>query len=638
MRPITTLLVAWLVVSLVACGSKREERASPPPTAPAATRSVEERLFPAAPRRLLDLPALALLPVDTRAVVVGKPGALSDELGLGDDDAGAAFVRAIVAAVGFDILHPGSAPALGIAADEPVAAAWLRSSSTPQLLLFSSADAVALRALVDAPPAKKRSGKRAPRSSRVFVRDGMVGLILGDPDQAVVDSLSAVAAEGSLTATEHFITAAAAVDFGDDFAAYLAPDLGKLRAVALGGTLAEGEVRAMVAALVAEPDLDQRAATWIAEFAHRLGVDPSQPGPQPRPAVMAELLAAPDAVASLLVEVSSLTRRPRRPGDKHLAHRAALRDAAEFGIIGLLHSGTSKAAAKKREELGEVEGELRKLRDARDDEIDKLGAELIGDLGHVAMFARADLGKVVLRGGLFTRRPLGEIVAEAARLWYLGSAHSAPGAAIVAVEARADKLRAELQRISDREFSAMFGAADFSSGLDANIYGGLLGDEVGEMKGGFGIGTSGIGPGGGGTGWGTIGTGRYGTIGHGGGTGSGYGTTGGGRGGMGGRTGKIGTTVKAPAKQASAGKLDRAEISAYIGKKRRRIEACAGPDFHGKLMVRFVIKTDGWAEDVRASGGDDADVQSCIEELFTTFQFPAPEGGEVQVSYPVVID
>ena len=85
-------------------------------------------------------------------------------------------------------------------------------------------------------------------------------------------------------------------------------------------------------------------------------------------------------------------------------------------------------------------------------------------------------------------------------------------------------------------FASLTGTGDISSGFDdSNIYGGLLGNEAGEMNGGFGFGRSGFGPGGGGTGWGTIGTGRYGTIGHGSGTGSGYGV-GGGRGGMRGRT------------------------------------------------------------------------------------------------------
>src|SRR6266478_3292781 len=70
-------------------------------------------------------------------------------------------------------------------------------------------------------------------------------------------------------------------------------------------------------------------------------------------------------------------------------------------------------------------------------------------------------------------------------------------------------------------FAQLTGTGDISSGFDdTNIYGGLLGNEFGELNGGFGYGSS-DGSGGG--------TGRYGTIGHGTGTGTGYGV-GGGRG------------------------------------------------------------------------------------------------------------
>ncbi len=639
MRLTSRPLSAGILALLVACGSKTEREAAPAPVPPPLVKSVEERLFPAAPRRLLDLAGLALLPADTRAlVVVARPAALSDTLGLSDDEAGAALGRAIARAVGFDILHPDSVPELGVATDEPVAVVWPRGSGEPRLLVFSSADPARLRAVVDARPAKKRRGKRAkPRLSRVFARAGMVALILGEPDQELVDSLGAVAGGLSLTETAQFVSAASAVDFGGDFAAYLAPDLGKLRALAVGGDIGEHEVRVMAAAVVAEPDLDRRAATWIAEFSHRLGVDTMQPGPQPRPAVMADLLAAPDAAAVLLVAVSSLSAIGSRPHDKQLARQTALRDAAQFGMIGMLSSGTSKAAENKRAELAEVDGELAELRSARDEELARRRAALIDGLGHLAMVARADLGTVVVRGGMFTQRPLGEIVDEAVALWYLGSPHSAPGSAIAGLEVRRDKLGAALRRISDKQFASMFGSADFSSGLsDANIYGGLLGDEVGEMQGGFGLGVSGVGPGGGGTGWGTIGIGKYGTIGHGGGGGTGYGS-GSGRGGRRGRVG-AGKSGATPAAKVSEGKLDRAEIRGYIGNKRSRIDTCAGSDFHGKLTVRFVIRTDGWAEDVRASGGDDDEVRGCLEELFTTFPFPAPAGGEVKVSYPIVID
>src|SRR5262249_44636143 len=63
-------------------------------------------------------------------------------------------------------------------------------------------------------------------------------------------------------------------------------------------------------------------------------------------------------------------------------------------------------------------------------------------------------------------------------------------------------------------FASITATGDFSAGLDdRDIQGGLLGNEPGEMAGGWGYGVSGTGAGGGGTGSGTIGTRRYRTIG-----------------------------------------------------------------------------------------------------------------------------
>ncbi|HEY0192883.1 MAG TPA: FHA domain-containing protein, partial [Kofleriaceae bacterium] len=121
-------------------------------------------------------------------------------------------------------------------------------------------------------------------------------------------------------------------------------------------------------------------------------------------------------------------------------------------------------------------------------------------------------------------------------------------------------------------FASLTGTGDISSGFDdSNVYGGLLGNEAGEMNGGFGYGRSGFGPGGGGTGWGTIGTGRYGTIGHGSGTGDGYGV-GGGRGGMRGRTAAVPTvSIGQPNSQ---GDLDKAIIRRYIKRNIQKIQYC----------------------------------------------------------------
>ena len=187
-------------------------------------------------------------------------------------------------------------------------------------------------------------------------------------------------------------------------------------------------------------------------------------------------------------------------------------------------------------------------------------------------------------------------------------------------------------------FASLTGTGDISSGFDdSNIYGGLLGNEAGEMEGGFGFGRSGFGPGGGGTGWGTIGTGRYGTIGHGSGTGSGYGV-GGGRGGMRGRTSAVPTvSIGQPSSQ---GDLDKAIIRRYIRRNLQKIQYCyekellAKSNLAGTVSTNFFITANG---NVSSSSGTgvDPEVANCVANVIRGIEFPKPKGGGgVQVNYP----
>jgi hypothetical protein len=189
-------------------------------------------------------------------------------------------------------------------------------------------------------------------------------------------------------------------------------------------------------------------------------------------------------------------------------------------------------------------------------------------------------------------------------------------------------------------FASLTGTGDISSGFDdGNIYGGLLGNEAGEMQGGFGFGRSGFGPGGGGTGWGTIGTGRYGTIGHGSGTGSGYGV-GGGRGGMRGRTAAVPTvSIGQPSAQ---GDLDKAIIRRYIKRNQQKIQYCyekellAKPNLSGTVMTNFLITPNGNVSSSNGSGVD-PNVASCVAGVIKNIEFPKPKGGgNVQVNYPFI--
>jgi hypothetical protein len=189
-------------------------------------------------------------------------------------------------------------------------------------------------------------------------------------------------------------------------------------------------------------------------------------------------------------------------------------------------------------------------------------------------------------------------------------------------------------------FASLTGTGDISSGFDdTDIYGGLLGNEAGEMQGGFGYGRSGFGPGGGGTGWGTIGTGRYGTIGHGSGTGEGYGA-GGGRGGMRGRSAAVPTvSIGQPSAQ---GDLDKAIIRRYIKRNIQKIQYCyekqllANPTLSGTVQSQFFITPNGTVASSTGNGVH-PEVASCVAAVIKAIEFPKPKGGGgVQVNYPFI--
>ena len=184
-------------------------------------------------------------------------------------------------------------------------------------------------------------------------------------------------------------------------------------------------------------------------------------------------------------------------------------------------------------------------------------------------------------------------------------------------------------------FASLTGTGDISSGFDdANIYGGLLGDDgapADPMPAAFG-------PGGSGAGWGPIGVGRYGTIGHGVGTGSGYGV-GGGRGGMRGRSASV-PTVTFGQPTATGGELDRALIRRYLKRNLQKIQYCyekellATAGLAGVVQLRFAIGGDGHV--TRASATGVGAVASCVARVVEAIEFPRPrDGGALQVVYPL---
>jgi hypothetical protein len=187
-------------------------------------------------------------------------------------------------------------------------------------------------------------------------------------------------------------------------------------------------------------------------------------------------------------------------------------------------------------------------------------------------------------------------------------------------------------------FASPTASAEFSSGNDdEDVYGGLLGNGVGEMGGGWGYGISSVGGGGGGTGWGTIGAGRYGTIGHGSGTGNGY-SNGSGNGGSARRASAPEVRILAA---SAVGDLDKNIIRRYIRRQLPRIRHCyekellVHPDLAGTIEVHFQISPAGTVPIAEANGLDNTEVENCVAGVIRSIRFPKPrDAGYVQVHYP----
>ena len=181
-----------------------------------------------------------------------------------------------------------------------------------------------------------------------------------------------------------------------------------------------------------------------------------------------------------------------------------------------------------------------------------------------------------------------------------------------------------------------------SSGSDPiSARGNMWGDSIGDSFGAGGLGLSGVGEGGGGKGEG-IGLGSIGTIGHGAGTGSGQGF-GGGHGGLG-----SGHRTKSPGIRAAAatinGRLPPEVIQRIVRQNFGRFRLCfengltKNPNLQGRVTVKFIIDRAG-AVTMASDGGSelpDTGVVQCVVRGFSNLSFPAPEGGVVQVAYPII--
>jgi Ca-activated chloride channel family protein len=139
-----------------------------------------------------------------------------------------------------------------------------------------------------------------------------------------------------------------------------------------------------------------------------------------------------------------------------------------------------------------------------------------------------------------------------------------------------------------------------------------------------------------------IGLGSIGTLGQGAGTGAGQGF-GSGHGRLGGEHRTSPPSVRMGAVTVNGG-LPPEVIQRIVRQNFGRFRLCYesglrnNPDLQGRVSVRFTIGLDGNVANMANGGSDlpDAGVVACVVRSFGGMMFPAPDGGSVVVTYPIV--
>ena len=109
------------------------------------------------------------------------------------------------------------------------------------------------------------------------------------------------------------------------------------------------------------------------------------------------------------------------------------------------------------------------------------------------------------------------------------------------------------------------------------------------------------------------------------------------------RSNDVPTPVGAPSPSSSA-RLDPKVIQQVVRQSFGDFRHCYeealrdNPNAQGRVVVRFVIATDGHVSTAQAAVDESLpdEVGPCIEEAFAKLTFPEPNGGIVTVSYPIV--
>lgn len=270
---------------------------------------------------------------------------------------------------------------------------------------------------------------------------------------------------------------------------------------------------------------------------------------------------------------------PRDNADPHIARQQALREANEFGMIGLLNAGAGGDPSAPTAPWG------------RDDSAPRGGA----------------------------------------------AAPAAEPAATAAASAPATPPPTDMPSTAEAKKAAPAKELD----ADKSAKGNMWGDEIGDTMGAGGLGLSAIGEGGGGKGEG-IGLGDIGTLGHGAGTGTGQGF-GSGRGRLGGAHQAGQPSVRMGATQVNGRlppEVIQRIVRQNFGRFRLCYEngLKRNPNLEGRVNVRFVIDRQGSVSTAANAGSDlpDSGVVACVIGAYQGLSFPQPEGGIVTVVYPVI--
>jgi hypothetical protein len=220
-------------------------------------------------------------------------------------------------------------------------------------------------------------------------------------------------------------------------------------------------------------------------------------------------------------------------------------------------------------------------------------------------------------------------------------------------EAREFGLVSLLGGIADPNAPTAAWAPDNAQGRDSQSFNGHMWDtDIGEAAGGNGLGLFGTGEGGGGKS-NSVGLGAIGTYGHGAGDCTegdcaGFGPGNGNKWGRGSSPLNGGHVTKVPTMREQVttvnGTLRADVIQRVVRQNFGRFRGCydtalrSNPSLTGRVAVKFVIGRDGAVANSGDGGSDipDQTVISCVTRSFSNLSFPAPEGGLVTVTYPIL--